>query len=100
MIIAELITQRIVILKKQKRIKSMKENGVNSMDSIMGLILRIGALIIFSLCLIGCVLEAQITNYLITGWCALICANLEDIKEILKYDRKSKPDRDRDGGAN
>lgn len=65
----------------------------------MGLILRIGALVIFGLCLIGCVQEAQMTNYLISGWCILICANLEDIKEILKYDRNSKHDYNRDSGT-
>lgn len=66
----------------------------------MGLVLRIGALVIFGLCAMGYVQEAQMTNYLISGWCVLICANLEDVKEILKYDRNSKHDRDRDSGSN
>ncbi len=66
------------------------------MNSIMGFILRIGSLIMFILCLTGCVQEAQIANYMIIGWCALICANLEDIKEILKDDRNTKYDRNRD----
>lgn len=69
------------------------------MDSIMGLILRIGALFIFILCLIGCVQEAYITAYTISGWCMLIYANLEDIKEILKNDRITKHDCDRDSGS-
>ena len=69
------------------------------MDSVMGIILRIGALFIFILCLIGCVQEAYMTVYMISGWCALICANLEDIKEILKNDRNTKYDRNRDRGS-
>ena len=66
------------------------------MDSIIGLFLRIGALIIFVLCLTGYLEEAHMTRCLISGWGMLICANLEDIKEILKYDRNAKHDCNRD----
>ena len=56
------------------------------MDSLMGFILRIGALIIFGLCLAGRLEEAHMMRCMICGWGILICANLEDIKEILKND--------------
>ena len=66
------------------------------MNSIISLFLRVGALTIFVLCLIGYVQEAQKATYMICGWSALICANLEDIKEILKNDRNTKHDCNRD----
>lgn len=69
------------------------------MDSIMGIILRIGALIIFGLCLMGCVQEARMAEYLICGWCITIYAELEDIKEILKNDRNNKRNCNRDRGS-
>ena len=69
------------------------------MDGKMSIILRIGALVIFILCLIGCVQEAYITAYTISGWCMLIYANLEDIKEILKNDRNTKHDCNRVRGS-
>ena len=66
------------------------------MDSFMGLILRIIAIIIFVTCLSGHLQETYITNIAIAGWAILICANLEDIKEILKDDRNTKHDCNRD----
>lgn len=66
------------------------------MDSIMGFILRIGALAIFILCLDGIIPDDYMTRAMICGWGALICAGLEDIKEILKNDRITKHDCDRD----
>lgn len=62
------------------------------MDSIMGFILRIGALAIFILCLDGIIPDGHMTGATICGWGALIYAELEDIKEILKNDRNTKHD--------
>lgn len=62
------------------------------MDSIMGFILRIGALVIFILCLDGIISDDYMTRAMICGWGALICAGLEDIKEIFKDDRITKHD--------
>ena len=64
------------------------------MDSVMGFILRLGALVIFILCLDGIIPDDYMTRATICGWGALICAGLEDIKEILKNDRNTKYDRD------
>jgi hypothetical protein len=69
------------------------------MDGIMGLFLRIAALIIFGLCLTGRLEEAHMTRCMISGWGILIYANLEDIKEILKNDRITKHDCNRNRGA-
>ena len=69
------------------------------MDSFMGLIFRIGALALFILCLDGIIPDAYVTRVMICGWYALIYANLEDIKEILKDDRNAKYDRNRDRGS-
>ena len=69
--------------------------GANSMDSIIGFILRIVALAIFILCLDGIIPDAHVTRAIIGGWGALICAGLEDIKEILKNDRDTKLNCDR-----
>lgn len=69
------------------------------MDSIMGFILRIGALVIFIACLTGIISDANMTTGLICGWCITIYAELEDIKEILKNDRITKHDCDRDRGS-
>ena len=66
------------------------------MDSIMCFILRIGALVVFILCLDGIIPDANMTGAIISGWCILIYANLEDIKEILKNDRNTKHDCNRD----
>lgn len=65
----------------------------------MGFILRIGALIIFGLCFTGRLEEAHMMRYMMYGWGILIYANLEDIKEILKNDRNTKYDRNRDRGS-
>jgi len=70
------------------------------MDSIIGLFLRIGALIIFGLCLTGRLEEAHMMRCMISGWGILICANLEDIKEILKNDRNTKYDCNWDRRSN
>jgi len=69
------------------------------MDSIMGFILRIGALVIFILCLDGIIPDGHMTGAMICAWIALICAELEDIKEILNNDRITKHDRNRDRGS-
>ena len=69
------------------------------MDSIMGFIIRIGALAIFILCLDGIIPDNYMTRAIICGWGALICAGLEDIKEMLKNDRNTKYDRNRDRGS-
>ena len=69
------------------------------MDSIMGFILRIGALVIFILCLDGIIPDCRMTGAMICAWIALICAELEDIKEILTNDRNTKYDRNRDRGS-
>ena len=66
------------------------------MDSIIGFILRIGAIAIFILCLDGMFQDDLMTRAIICGWGVLICAGLEDIKEILKDDRNAKYDRNRD----
>lgn len=66
------------------------------MDSLMGFILRIGALAIFILCIDGIIPDTYMTRAIICGWGVLICAGLEDIKEILKYERNAKHDRNRD----
>ena len=66
------------------------------MDSIIGFILRIGALAIFILCLDGIIPAAYMTRAAICGWRIIIYAELEDIKEILKDDRNTKHDRNRD----
>lgn len=69
------------------------------MNSIIGLFLRIGALIIFGLCLTGRLEEAHMMRCMISGWGILICANLEDIKEILKNDRNAKYDSNWNRGS-
>lgn len=69
------------------------------MDSIIGFILRIVALSIFILCLDGIIPDAHVTRAIIGGWGALICAGLEDIKEMLKNDRNTKHDCDRNRGS-
>lgn len=69
------------------------------MNSFMSLILRIIALIIFVMCLSGHLQETSMTTTVIAGWSILICANLEDIKEILKYDRNTKYDCNWDRGS-
>lgn len=69
------------------------------MDSIMGFILRIGALAIFILCIVGSMPDGHMTRVIICGWGVLICAELEDIKEILKYDGNTKRNRNRDRGS-
>jgi len=69
------------------------------MDSIMGFIIRIGALAIFILCLDGIFQDSLMTRAIICGWGILICAGLEDIKEILKYERNTKYDCNRDSGS-
>jgi len=66
------------------------------MDSIIGFILRIGALAIFILCLDGIIPKDCMTGATICAWCIMIYAELEDIKEILKDDRNTKYDRNRD----
>lgn len=66
------------------------------MDSTMGFILRIGALAIFILCLDGIIPDGYMTGATIFAWCITIYAELEDIKEILKNDRNTKYDRNRD----
>ena len=70
------------------------------MDSIIGFILRIGALAIFILCLDGIIPNDYMTGAAICAWGALIYAELEDIKEILKDDRNTKYDRNRDRRSN
>lgn len=65
----------------------------------MGFILRIGALVIFILCLDGIIPDGYITGATIVAWCITIYAELEDIKEILKNDRNTKHDRNRDRGS-
>ena len=69
------------------------------MDSIMCFILRIGALVIFILCLDGIIPNDYMTIATIFGWGALIFAELEDIKEILKNDRNAKHDCNWDRGS-
>lgn len=69
------------------------------MDSVIGFILRIGALAIFILCLDGIIPDGYMTVATICAWCITICAELEDIKEILKNDRNTKHDRNRDRGS-
>lgn len=69
------------------------------MDSIIGFILRIGALAIFILCLDGIIPDGYMTGATIFAWCLLLCAELEDIKEILKNDRNDKYDCHRDRGS-
>lgn len=66
------------------------------MDSIIGFILLIGALAIFILCLDGIIPDGYMTGATICAWGAMIYAQLEDIKEILKDDRNAKYDRNRD----
>ena len=66
------------------------------MDSIIGFILRIGALSIFILCLDGIIPNDYMTGATICAWCITIYAELEDIKEILKDERNTKYDRNRD----
>jgi len=66
------------------------------MDGIMSIILRIGALVIFITCLAGIISDANMTTGLICGWCITIYAELIDKKEILKNDRNTKHDRNRD----
>ena len=66
------------------------------MDNIIGFILRIGALAIFILCLDGIIPNDYMTGATICAWCITIYAELEDIKEILKDDRNTKYDRNRD----
>lgn len=70
------------------------------MDSFTGFILRIIALAIFILCLDGVFPDGLMTRAIICGWGILICAGLEDIKEILKYERNTKYDCNRDRGSN
>lgn len=66
------------------------------MYSIMSFILRIGALAIFILCFDGIIPDDYMTEATICAWCVMIYAQLEDIKEILKDDRNTKYDRNRD----
>lgn len=66
------------------------------MDSIICFVLRIGALAIFILCLDGIIPDGYMTEATICAWSAIIYAQLEDIKEILKDDRNAKYDRNRD----
>ena len=70
------------------------------MDGIMSIVLRIGALVIFIACLAGIISDANMTTGLICGWCITIYAELIDIKEILKNDRITKHDHNRDRGSN
>ena len=69
------------------------------MDSIMCFILRIVALVIFILCLDGIIPDGYMTGAIIFAWCITIYTELEDIKEILKNDRNTKYDRNRDRGS-
>ena len=62
---------------------------------------RIGAFSIFVLSIIGETAGYSInTNYLIIGWLMLILAEICDLKEIIKNDRGTKHDCDRDRGSN